>query len=86
MSTAWEATERPRTASDRPRLPEVLAWGALAALVLWGLVPIVYLLIKAKSGHASLSGADSLFAADQLHVFGCVRVYELAVPNRAAWL
>lgn len=55
------------------RVSETLAWGALFALALWALAPIVYLLAKAAGHHESLSGGDGLFAADQLQYLAWIR-------------
>lgn len=73
VTTSSESTAPPRVAGHRHLLPDALAWGALAALALWALAPVVYLVIRAGSGHETWSGADSLFAADQLQYLAWIR-------------
>lgn len=64
----------PRAPAIRaPRLSDFIAWGALPALALWAVAPIAYLALRAGAHHESLSGADSLFAADQLQYLAWIR-------------
>lgn len=58
---------------QKERLPQTLTWGAVVVLGLYALAPVVYLLAKAAAGHEALSGADSLFAADQLQYLAWIR-------------
>lgn len=74
MSVSSRPTSHPRRrALPRRSRPEWIAWATLAALALWALAPIVYLLVKAAAGHESLSGGDSLFPADQLQYLSWIR-------------
>jgi hypothetical protein len=72
-STTYATPARVRRFRGIDRLPAALAWAALAALGLWALAPIVYLLAKAAVHHESLSGGESLFAADQLQYLAWIR-------------
>lgn len=65
----------PRADASRASRPlaDKLQWGALIVLAAWAILPIVYLLVKAASQHASLSGADSEFSADQLQYLAWIR-------------
>jgi len=45
----------------------------LLALLAWGLAPVVYLLVEAAASDRSISGADGLFAADQLQYLAWIR-------------
>lgn len=73
VSTTYGAPVQVGTASGAARMPRALAWGALVALGLWAVAPVVYLLLRAAAHHESFSGADSLFAADQLQYLAWIR-------------
>jgi hypothetical protein len=73
LSTTSAAPVRARTVRFAPWLPAALAWGALLGLALWAAAPVVYLLLRAAAHHESLSGGDSIFAADQLQYLAWIR-------------
>lgn len=54
-------------------LADKLQWVTLGALALWAAAPIAYLLLRAWAHNESLSGGDSLFAADQLQYLAWIR-------------
>ncbi len=54
-------------------LAKRLAWGTLVILCVWASLPILYLLLRARSHHESFSGAESVFPADDLQYFSWIR-------------
>lgn len=55
------------------RRPAELEWLLLLALLAYGLAPIVYLLLRAASRGQIITGADSVFAGDQLQYMAWIR-------------
>ena len=73
VRTSDAAPPRDRDTRGIDRMAGALAWGALIALAVWAAAPVIYLLIEASAHHESLSGGDSLFAADQLQYLAWTR-------------